>query len=101
MNNSGKERLASDIANLAINILLKHEVVIRLGWKNDQGDGVHDGSNENGICLREEPTVTLSVTTNMEASTDRLVQDDSILVGPRVSKRHKRPPIIKSDDILW
>jgi hypothetical protein len=55
MNNSGKERLASEIANLAANILLKHEVVISLGWKNDQEDSVNNGSNEDSISLREEP----------------------------------------------
>jgi hypothetical protein len=101
MNNSGKERLASEIANLAANILLKHEVVISLGWKHDQEDGVKDGSNEDSISLREEPKVTSLVTTNVEVSTDELVQDEPIHMGPRISKRQKRPPMIKSDDFLW
>jgi hypothetical protein len=45
MNNSGKESLATEIANLATNILLNHEVVISLGLENDQEDGVNNGSN--------------------------------------------------------
>jgi hypothetical protein len=100
MNSSGKERLASEIANSAAIILLKHEVVISLGWKNDQEDGVNDGSNGDDISLREEPKVTSLVTTNMEASTDELVQDELKHMGPRISKRQKKPPIIKSDDVF-
>jgi hypothetical protein len=42
-----------------------------------------------------------SVSSNVEASTDELVQDEPIHMGPRISKRQKRPPIIKSDDFLW
>jgi hypothetical protein len=51
MKSSGKERLASEIANSAAIILLKHEVVISLGWKNYQEDSVNDGSNEDSISL--------------------------------------------------
>ena len=101
MNNSGKERLASEIANLSANILLKHEVVISLGWKNEQEDGINDGANEDSRSLREEPKVTSLVTINVEASTDELVQDGPIHMGPRISKRQKKPPIIKSDYFLW
>ena len=100
MNNSGKERLASEIANLSANILLKHEV-ISLGWKNEQEDGINDGANEDSSSLREELKVTLLVTTNVEASTDELVQSGPIHMGRRISKRQKKPPVIKSDDFLW
>jgi hypothetical protein len=55
MNNSGKERLASEIANLSANILLKHEVVISLGWKNEQEERINNGANEDSSSLREEP----------------------------------------------
>jgi hypothetical protein len=101
MNNSGEERLASEIANLAAIMLLKHEVVISLGWKNDQKYGVNDGSNEDSISLREEPKVTSLVTTNVEASIVASVQDEPIHMGPRISKSQKRTPIIQSDDFLW
>jgi hypothetical protein len=66
--------------------------------KNDQEYVVNYGSNENSISLREEPTVTSPVTTNVEATTGRLVQDEPTLVGPRVSKRNKRRPKLKSDE---
>jgi hypothetical protein len=42
-----------------------------------------------------------SVSSNVEASTDVLVQDEPIHMGRRISKRQKRPRIIKSDDFLW
>jgi hypothetical protein len=42
MNNPGKERLATELANTAAKILIKHEAVISLGWKNDQEDSAND-----------------------------------------------------------
>jgi hypothetical protein len=36
MNNPGKERLATELANTTAKILKNHEAVISLGWKNDQ-----------------------------------------------------------------
>jgi hypothetical protein len=42
-----------------------------------------------------------SVSSNVEVSSDELVQDEPIHMRPRISKRQKGPPIIKSDDFLW
>jgi len=44
--------------------------------------------------LRQPPLTTVSV----EALTDDAAQDQPIHKGPRISKRQKKPPAIKSDD---
>jgi hypothetical protein len=73
MNNPGKERLATELANTAANILIKHKAVLSLGWKNEQEDSatneaviilggkndkedsINKDPNEDSISLQEEP----------------------------------------------
>ena len=63
MNNLGKERMASEMANTAASILLKQEKVISLGWKDKQEINMGDGPNEDNIFLQEDPKETISVQT--------------------------------------
>ena len=61
-----------------------------MGWKDEQEISMGDGPNEDN-SLQEDPKETISVQTNVEASYDDTVQDGSIDMRPRISKRQKRP----------
>jgi hypothetical protein len=100
MNNLGKERIALETANTAANILLKQEKVISLQWKSVQENSMSDGPTEDNISL-QDLKVTSSITTNVEASMEDTVQDESIHMKPRISKRQKKPPTTKDDNFLW
>ena len=100
MNNLGKERKALEMANTVASILLKEEEVISLSWKDEKEISMGDGPNEDIICLQEDPKETTSMQTNVEASSDDTVQDGSIDMRRRISKRQKRPPTTKSDNFL-
>jgi hypothetical protein len=97
MNNLGKERTALQITNTAANILLKQKKVISLKWTNVQENSMSDGPTEDNISL-QDLKVTLSITTNMEASMVHTVHDESIHMKPRISERQKKPPSTKSDN---
>ena len=119
LNSIGKEQMAHRIIDQIKNLSTTNITPIPLPWKvlplvnnPDSSDsqssvtisrtsGRTRKSPAPDCATTDNNPIPLSVTSNMEASTDRLVQDNSILVGPRVSKRHKRPPIIKCDDFLW
>jgi hypothetical protein len=49
MNKLGKERIALEMANTVVNILLEREKVISLQWKNAQGDSVSDSPTEDNV----------------------------------------------------
>jgi hypothetical protein len=78
MNNLGKETMALEMANKATSILLKQGKVISLQWKNVQKNSMSDGPTEDNISLQEDLKVTSSITTNVEASMEDTVQDESI-----------------------
>jgi len=70
MNNLGKEKIASKIANVVTKIFLKQEETISLYWKNEYEVSVSDSSNEDIIILQEDPKAAPLVSSNMEALTD-------------------------------
>jgi hypothetical protein len=92
MNNSGKEKIVSKIANVVTKIFLKQEEIISLCWKNEYEVSVSDSSNEDNIILQEDSKAAPSVTANVEALTDDANQDEPIYKGTRTSKRQKKPP---------
>jgi hypothetical protein len=100
MNNSGKDKIALKIANVVTKIFLKQEEIISLHWKNENKGSVSDSSTEDNI-LQEDSRAAPSVTANVEALTNDAAEDELIYKDPRTSKRQKKPPTIKSDDILW
>jgi hypothetical protein len=59
------------------------------------------GNYKTNVILQEDSKAASSETATMEALTDDAAQDEPIRVGPRTSKRPKKPPTIKSDDFLW
>jgi hypothetical protein len=70
MNNLGKEKIASKIANVVTKIFLTQEETISLYWKNEYEVSVSDSSNEDIIILQEDPKAAPSVSSNVEALAD-------------------------------
>jgi len=102
MNNLGKEKIALRIANMVTEIFLKEEEIISLYWKNEHEVIVSDSVNEDIIIIiiEEDRKATPLERVNIEALTIDAAQDEPIHKGPRISKRQKKPPTIKSDDFL-
>jgi hypothetical protein len=100
MNNSGKDKIALKTANVITKIFLKQEEIISLHWKNEYEDSLSDSSIEDNI-LQEDSKAAPSVTAYVEVLTNDAAKDELIYKEPRIFKRQKKPPTIKSDDFLW
>jgi len=60
-------------------------------------ESMSDNPTEGTIYLQEDSKIDQITLENMEVST----ATPSSVEGPRMSKRKKKPPTIKSEDFLW
>jgi len=83
MNNLGKERIASRIANVVTQIFMKQaDNPNNLYWKNEYDASVSDNSQEYNTTSQEDPKSAPLVTANVEASIDDAAQEELIYKGP-------------------
>jgi hypothetical protein len=53
------------------------------------------------VLIVEDPKAAPVVTANVEASIGDAAQEEPIYKGPQTSRRQKKPPTTKNDDLLW
>ena len=83
MNNLGKERIASRIANVVTKIFMKQaDDPISLCWKNEHDASVSDISKEDITTSQEDHKSAPLVIANVEASIDDAAQEELIYKGP-------------------
>jgi len=113
MNNLGKEKIAFKVSMIVKHFFQKQNVKISLYWKSGRDisvksvsdnltegisvKSVSDNPTEDTFSLQEDSKTDQITLEDMEVPTATPSSDE----GPRMSKRKKKPPTIKSEDFLW
>jgi hypothetical protein len=100
MINLGKEKFTSKVSTIVTNIFQKQNEKISLSWQNIydfSAKSVSDNLTVDNISLQEDSKIDQKLLEDIEVSTANPFSDG----GPRMSKRKKKPPTIRSENFLW